>query len=145
MHGNYIFRAYFFTFNLFSMSHMIYEDYRKSALKHLKTCEFMIDNLHNIVDNDSLDELTKSEWESHILRNIYYLCGYVIEGVVNYSIYKKLRFSTALDVKTLAEHNLRRIDSSFRYNTGVCFNRFQQGNAGVWYYSIHDHNYVKNI
>lgn len=136
---------FYFTLNIFSMSHMIYEDYRKSALKHLKTCEYMIDNLNTIAEDDKLDGLTKSEWKDHILRNIYYLCGYVIEGIVNYCIYKKLRFSNTANIKTFEEHNLRSFSSSFLLDTGVCFNRFQQGRKGIYYYSIHDHNFAKNM
>lgn len=127
------------------MSHMVYEDYRKSALKHLKTCEYMLENLHHVPDSDLLDGLTRDEWKNHILRNIYYLCGYAIEGIVNYCIYKQLRFSSTSDVKTLQNDNLRSLSSSFRRNTGICFNRFQQGSSGIWYYTIHNHNYIKNI
>lgn len=88
------------------MSHMVYEDYRKSALKHLKTCEYMIENLHRINENDMLDGLTKSEWKSHVLRNIYYLCGYAIEGVLNYCIYK-IAFTSGRsgnDIRNLNEY-----------------------------------------
>ncbi|WPV69206.1 hypothetical protein [Chitinophaga sp. LS1] len=70
------------------MSHMIYEDYRKSALKHLKTCEFMLENLDKIPAVDNLDGLSKEEWKNHVLRNIFYLTGYAAEGIINYCIYK---------------------------------------------------------
>jgi len=63
-------------------SYMVYEDFRKAALKHLKTCQFMIENLNNISE----------DWErKDILRNIYYLGGYVIECSINYRIYKESR------------------------------------------------------
>lgn len=127
--------------------YMVYDDYRKSALKHLKTCEYMIENLHTITENDTLDRLTKEERKNHILRDIYYLLGYVIEGVVNYCIYKSLNYNNANDVENLAIHDLSGYFNNqyFRRNTGVCFNYHRQGSNVGFYYSINNHNYAKNI
>jgi hypothetical protein len=106
----------------------------------------MIENLQNIGKNPELDEQDRSETVDHILRNIYYLSGYAIEGVVNYCIYKLLEFPSAEDVERLQQHNLyNNVGSCFRKNTGICFNRFKQGNNGVRYYSISNHNFAENI
>ena len=132
---------------IFSMPYMTYEDYRKTSLKHLKTCEYMIQNLHNISDNDSLDGLTKSQWKGHILRNIYYLCGYAIEGIVNYCIYKKVGYPIADNIESLKIDKLREHGTNFNFplNRGLCFNWNKQGDKDVFYYSINNHNFQKNI
>lgn len=65
-----------------SQSHMIYEDYREVALKHLRTCEYMKDYLQNV---------TNVKKKNAILRNIYYLSGYILEGVLNFLIYKTIK------------------------------------------------------
>ena len=117
---------------------MIYEDYRKAALKHLKTCEFMIDNLKNIDTNDTLDNLSKIERKNYILRDIYYLCGYIIEGVVNYCIYKNIntyRQNPNGDVNNLNE-NISSINSRVSF-----FGR--RNNPRL--YIISSHQYAKNI
>lgn len=59
---------------------MVYEDYYKVASKHLRTCEYMKDHLNTVTNPQKRDA---------ILRNIYYLSGYIIEGVINYLIYKQ--------------------------------------------------------
>ncbi len=64
---------------------MIYEDYLKVALKHLRTCEYLRDNLSKVQNIEKKDA---------ILRNLYYLCGYVLEGIINYGIYKTYYNST---------------------------------------------------
>ena len=58
---------------------MEYKQYKISASKHLQTCEYMIANL-------SHEKLTKIQ----VLRNIYYLCGYTFEGLINFWIFKLL-------------------------------------------------------
>ena len=131
------------------MAHMIYEDYRKSALKHLKTCEFMIDNLQNIIDNDTIDGLSIAESKSHILRNIYYLCGYAIEGVVNYCVYKNVtafQSNRNKDINELDE-DVSSIAGQYRgKNIGLCFRFPNTKPLGLSYkYVIGNHQYAENI
>lgn len=132
------------------MSHMVYEDYRKSALKHLKTCEYMIENLYRIGENDILDGLSKSEWKSHILRNIYYLCGYAIEGVINYCIYK-----IAFTSKRSGD-NIENLNDYTGWNTyayqgkkrkcAICFSKRPKTILAdsIYKYNIASHNYSLN-
>lgn len=58
---------------------MHYSQYKTAALKHLQTCEYMIANL-------SYERSNKLK----VLRNVYYLCGYSLEGLVNFWIFKLL-------------------------------------------------------
>lgn len=127
------------------MTHMVYEDYRKAALKHLKTCEFMIESLGNLDDDDTLDNLSKEERKDYILRDIYYLCGYVIEGIVNYCIYKKIaiyRQNPNRDVKDLCNENIT--NSSIKLGF---FKKFYnpRGIDIIHTHFISSHRYDKNI
>lgn len=86
---------------------MVYEDYYKVALKHLRTCEYMKDYLNFVVNIQKRDA---------ILRNIYYLSGYIIEGVVNFLIYKTInRNQPNRPVAPLFE-NISRIQKWVCYN-----------------------------
>ncbi len=86
---------------------MVYEDYYKVALKHLRTCEYMKDHLNTVTNVDKKDA---------ILRNIYYLSGYIIEGVTNFLIYKTIyRNSPNRPVDPLFE-NITQINKWICYN-----------------------------
>ena len=58
------------------------EDYKNSALKHLQTCDLL---LKSIGSGSDLDE----QYQENILRNTFYLAGYSIECIINYTILKK--------------------------------------------------------
>jgi hypothetical protein len=117
---------------------MIYEDYLKVALKHLRTCEYLKDNLSRVNHIEKKDA---------ILRNLYYLCGYVLEGIINYGIYKTYYNSTPNQpVKPV----FYQIPTT---NNWLCYNfpndREKRNNpilASVrnWTYRIAGHEYMKN-
>lgn len=131
---------------------MVYEDYRKAALKHLKTCEFMIENIHRVPQSDILhNQVSIAEWENNIIRNIFYLCGYVIEATVNYSIYKINYGISRLsdDVIDLNEYAGWTIPHGrFRRRCGICFRlpdtQYMLLNCRYEYF-IGSHDYGKNI
>ncbi len=132
-----------------SQRYMVYADYQKSALKHLKTCEYMLENLHKMTENDIMNNLfdnqsgqvtnqTKEERENHILREVYYLLGYVLEGTINYCIYKELNFPQ--------NQNVEFLDEPYNRSRGICFRLPEPNTSNLWYdYFISNHNYTKNI
>jgi hypothetical protein len=117
---------------------MIYEDYLKVALKHLRTCEYLKDNLSRVNHIEKKDA---------ILRNLYYLCGYVLEGIINYGIYKKYyNYRPNQPVKPI----FYQIPTT---NDWLCYNfpndsekRNDPILASVrnWTYRIAGHDYMKN-
>ncbi len=130
------------------MAYMIYEDYRKSALKHLKTCEYMIgslENLSNIENYKKIGNKEKEKYENNILRETYYLLGYVLEGIVNYCILKKLpSFQSDNDknVYGLDEQIVSSILSQDyqAINTNISFSK---KDTSMFY--LGKHEYTKNI
>jgi hypothetical protein len=81
------------------------EDYRFSANKHIVSCDFILKNLKNGVDVDSFVV-------DNLLRNVYYLSGYIIECSINYNIYKRLKWTKPVFTFYNREYNV-----SFRDNT----------------------------
>ncbi len=113
-------------------THMVYNDYRKAALKHLKTCLFMTEHLDNI---------TEPRQKRDILRNIYYIGGYVIECSINYKIYKeskRYKKGPTRDIEKLCE-TLKPKGKSTEKKTV----RFYSKDHPPADYKISGHNYPK--
>lgn len=76
---------------------MVYEEFLKSAGKHLKTCEVINDSLaaldDSLVENQSSIKL--------LTLNLYYISGYVIECSIKYGIYVSLGYDRTACVKQL--------------------------------------------
>lgn len=109
---------------------MVYEDYRKAALKHLRTCKFIKDHLDNVTD---------IETKRDILRNLYYISGYVIECSINFRIYKAIyKKKTTKDIEKLF-HVLNKKGKS----TDGKIVRFYSKDHPPAYYKISGHNYPK--
>lgn len=63
---------------------MVYLDYKSAAEKHLETCNKLL-RLHE-----------QEPQNQKIILNIYYLSGYVFEGIINYLIFHLVLFSNEL-------------------------------------------------
>ena len=63
---------------------MIYSDYQKASLKHLKACKTMVFALGN--HSASISPKDKS----YLLMNIFYLSGYTLECIINYALFKEV-------------------------------------------------------
>ncbi len=105
---------------------MIYEDYRKVALKKLKTCRRL---------EKSYSRISSNQEKNDILRSIYYLSGYILEGTINYSIYKVLAFQSNQDVKKL--------NKFFDSGKKISFFKHQQNIRNSYY--IQNHDFMRNI
>ena len=63
---------------------MIYSDYEKASLKHLKACKTMVYALvHHSASISPKDQ-------SYLLMNIFYLSGYTLECIINYALFKEV-------------------------------------------------------
>ncbi|MFN8254893.1 MAG: hypothetical protein U0W24_04340 [Bacteroidales bacterium] len=107
---------------------MIYDDYKKAALKQLKTCRRLESTFRNI---------TSSYERDAVLRSIYYLSGYIIEGIVNYSLYKVCTFPQ--------NENVKKLNHSFGTGKKIAFFwRDLNGYIGQKYV-IQNHDFMKNV
>ena len=69
---------------------MYYPEFKDSALKHLKTCSCLMKN----IDNCQRDK-------KHILSNIYYLSGYILETILKYEIFRSINYGIKKDIESL--------------------------------------------
>lgn len=84
---------------------MRYFEYLCCAEKHLKACQQLL---------QSYQQMTKDE--HHVWLELYYLSGYIIEGIVVYSAYKLNNWNPMDDIQ-------RRYNKSFSQRTNLDFFR----------------------
>lgn len=116
---------------------MVYEDYLDVALKHLKTCEIFKDNLNNVNNKKTKD---------YIIRNLYYLSGYILEGVINYCIYREIkRRNPSQTVDPLFEYS-KDAKGHICYNYPNAKQKAADPQLGYirWEYRITSHLFSKN-
>ena len=75
---------------------MKYAEYKESAIRHLQTCKYMTKYLNYV--------FTPKE-KFRILCNIYYLGGYVIEGILCYTIFYLIKYDLNKSVYDLKDFN----------------------------------------
>ena len=97
---------------------MVYKDYKVASIRHLETCQYMCQNLKQVQNPKE---------KKHILANIYYLSGYVIECIINYAIYDYLGYPM--------ERNVKRLDDTTRQ---ISFG------GSKFKYQIRSHNFRTN-
>lgn len=74
---------------------LVYDEFLRSARKHLKTCIVIKDYLDNLEkENPKNDQLIKA-----LTLNLYYISGYVIECSIKYGIYVYSEYGRELCVK----------------------------------------------
>lgn len=85
---------------------MRYDEYLECADKHRKACASLL-----------LSYKPGQKYDKHVWLDLYYLSGYIIEGVVVYSAYKLNNWRPSDDIKT--KYNLKfsqRTNLDFYYN-----------------------------
>lgn len=88
-------------------------NYKTSSERHLKTCKYLE------VVFKGLPESGNSVDKSHILLNIYYLTGYIIETIVNYGILKLIDFDT---IRKKNPENIKKVE-----DLRSIFNKYKVG------------------
>jgi len=71
---------------------MTYIEYKKASLRHLDTCLFLC---------EFFDEIVEQEEKEHILKNIYYLSGYIFECIFSYAIFNVIGYDKTKSVYQL--------------------------------------------
>jgi hypothetical protein len=69
---------------------MLYTQYKDAALKHLNACKTA---LYGLKFYHGTTPLSQKKREA-LLHNIFYLSGYTLECVINYALYKRLRWTS---------------------------------------------------
>lgn len=82
---------------------MTYKEYLSCAEKHLKGCKSLFDSYQSGNSSDM-----------HVWLELYYMSGYIIEGLTVYSAYKLYNWPTNLDIK-------RNYNIPFTESTGIDF------------------------
>jgi hypothetical protein len=118
---------------------MDYKEYKVASERHLETCLKLKDI---ILTNYSNSTLTQIELKNkiEILSNIYYLAGYIIEGIVSYGILKYINVEEILVKNRLSSFKkLNALNSNQRvsYHYEDRFKRWAIYNEG--------HNIERNL
>lgn len=92
---------------------MTYDEYLHCAEKHLKGCVSLL-----------LSYKPNQKYDKHVWLDLYYLSGYIIEGVVVYSAYKLNNWKLSDDIKKKYD-----LEFSRRTNLDFFYNRTFQNNV----------------
>ncbi len=76
---------------------MDYKEYKKASKRHLYTCKTFKKNL-------AKEDLSEDQ-RQHLLFNLYYLCGYIIECSLNFAILKFIDFERIARDNNLIDEN----------------------------------------
>ncbi|SHG56562.1 hypothetical protein [Pedobacter caeni] len=116
---------------------MNYQDYQKASAKHLLSCQsilLVLDSL-NSENNDTKNHNQKIKV---LLHNLFYLSGYTLESIINYSIYKHFRWSKS---------SIYEIDHNFSSKCDLTFypDVPRQNGRGNYLFYISQHEFSRNI
>lgn len=73
---------------------MKFTEYYHSALRHLETCQLMLEKLSTI-GNDKPLLATKQR----LKLDIYYLSGYIVETMLSYAFFANIKWNKNVDIK----------------------------------------------
>jgi len=114
---------------------MQYQEYKKAALKHLKSCQAIVDYFDH--SYHSISPLG----EQYLLMNLFYLSGYTLECVINYALFKKIytknNFPNHIPVYGVYD---RRENFAFK-------KKYKEQKTGQEFYAkfyIESHNFMNN-
>ena len=83
---------------------MKYLEFKQAAKKHYKTSQCLYEKCDN------------SNWQ--IQENIFYLCGYVIEMMIKYQIFRRVDYKKNEDIKKLDNYGLTYSKDINKHNIG---------------------------
>lgn len=116
---------------------MDFKDYQKTSLKHLTTCKIMLDSMDNLI-SQSTALINNENKKKALLHNMFYLSGYTLESIINYSIFKHFKWT---------EPSIYVTDHKFSARSGVSFypNTGRLVDRGVYPFWMSQHNFQRNI
>ena len=75
---------------------MYYSEFKDSALRHLKTSKCLQESLRNCEKD-----------KKHILSNIYYLSGYILETILKYEIFHSINYDKKKSIESLNQNGIK--------------------------------------
>jgi hypothetical protein len=75
---------------------MYYNEFKDSSLRHFETCKCLIENLNSC-----------EKKKKHILSNIYYLSGYILETIFKYEIFRSMGYKQNKNIEALDQDGLK--------------------------------------
>ncbi len=108
---------------------MKYIEYRKSSIRHLKTCQKIID----CAEKENIDLPTS------IIQNLYYLSGYIFECIINYAIFDYIGFNKNSCVDELNSKN----ENFEKFKTYKVVHNIQKKSKG--FRTMQRHNFQDTI
>ncbi len=109
---------------------MNYLDYKAAAEKHIKTCEAIIDSINKLTTLDAT-ALIITSGKQHVLHNLFYLTGYILESITTYAVYKHYGWRQSKSIHSVDTNFSQLCQFSFHPKDG-----FQ--------YFAHGHNFKDN-
>lgn len=115
---------------------MDYREYQKASHKHLVSCKSILDSI-TILNGNPNALIGQNNRQQAVLHNVFYLSGYTLESIINYSIYKHFRWNKA---------SVRDVDHSFSQRCGLSYGRLRKQNGLADYpFFISGHEFSRNI
>lgn len=123
---------------------MKYPEYLQCALKHTKSCAFLF--------NSYVGDISKRHDDIPVFLELYYLLGYVVEGITVYSAYKLNNWPANQDIQYWPKSSsiINQL-KTFTNQTGLDFykeriiNNNSAFSQGIVRYSVQGHNFQQII
>jgi len=110
---------------------MQYVEYRNASLKHIHTCNYLIEKLKK-------EENLLLAKKKQIINNIYYLAGYAIESIISYGIYDYIEFDPIESIRELKQNSV------FASTYSVSFQHGKDTFGNDIKFCIMKHNFQEN-
>lgn len=109
---------------------MLYREYLKSAEKHLKFCKSFIAN-----------QKQYSYGDFDVYLDIFYIAGYILEGLTVYSTYKINGWPAQIDIKEYNEDFVNRTHLDFYHKRTITLNDGRTQNVKIHGLKVQGHNF----
>ncbi|NRF37596.1 hypothetical protein [Pedobacter foliorum] len=118
---------------------MEYTAYLHASQKHLNTCLSLLDAIKLLNSKNKTESLIiVSPGYDAVLHNAYYLSGYTLECIINYSIFKHYKFKSS---------SVRTVEHNFSEKCGLTYGpetKTKDGRQSYPFY-ISKHQFSRNI
>lgn len=115
---------------------MDYKEYQTASQKHLNTCKAILDSI-TILNGNTSAQIMQNAKQQAVLHNIFYLSGYTLECIINYSIYKHFKWN---------KPSVRDDDHAFSERCGLSYGRLRKRKgSGDYPFFISSHEFSRNV
>ena len=118
---------------------MDFKEYQKSSAKHLATCQSILNAIDIFkANNDAVALIVQDSKIYAVLHNVYYLSGYTLESIINYSILKHFKWK---------QPSVYTLDHGFSSKCDLTFYPGVQRKSGHGKYQfwLSQHEFQRNI